>query len=129
MSMIDEWGIPLSVAGMLLATLFLAAVVKRYQELLDIRNSLRYWGNSFPALELMLEERRQAFQQKLPLLQKSTSFDRLEAFSLQRDEFAARLAEIEAREDYGALASPDQQDNLERLERVAASIDKVGVTR
>lgn len=32
MTTLDDWGVPLAVLGMLLATLFMAAVLKRYQE-------------------------------------------------------------------------------------------------
>ena len=62
----------------LLASTEFQREIKRYQELLDIRNSLKYWGTNFPALELMLEERRRGFEQNLPRLQESSSFDQLE---------------------------------------------------
>ncbi len=103
--------------------------LKRYQELLDIHNSLDYWDNTFPALELMLQERRLGFEQRLPKLQQSTSFDRLEQLLDQRDEYAARVQAIEAGEDYIALARPEERDHLERIERVHAAIDRVGDQR
>ena len=43
---------------LLLASKGFQREIKRFQELLNIRTSLRYWGSSFPALELMLAERR-----------------------------------------------------------------------
>jgi hypothetical protein len=103
--------------------------IKRYQELLDIRNSLRYWGTSFPALELMLAERRRGFEQRLPKLQQSISFDQLALQREQRDEFARRFADIEAAQDFEAFATPEERENLDRLQRVNASIDKVGGQR
>jgi len=113
----------------LLASTAFQREIKRYQELLDIRGSLSYWGNSFPALELMLAERRQGFQRRLPRMQQSTSFDRLEQLKQQRDLFARQLADIEALEDHAAFATPAEQEHLERLERVSRSIDKVGGER
>ena len=99
--------------------------IKRYQELTDIRVSLDYWSNSFPALELMLAERRQRFQQKLPLLQQSASFDQLEQIRERRERFAEQVNAIDASGDYLALATPEEEDHLERLQRVATSIVKV----
>ncbi len=99
--------------------------IKRYQELIDIRTSLSYWGNSFPALELMLAERRQRFQQKLPLLQQSASFDQLEQIREQRERFAEQVNAIQASGDYLALSTPEEEGHLQRLQRVATSIVKV----
>ncbi len=96
--------------------------IKRYQELIDIRTSLGYWGNSFPALELMLAERRQRFQQKLPSLQQSASFDQLEQIRERRERFAEQVNTIQASGDYLALATPEEEDHLQRLQRVATSI-------
>ncbi|MCP4765973.1 MAG: hypothetical protein GY875_06840 [Gammaproteobacteria bacterium] len=103
--------------------------VQRYQELLDIRHSLGRWGNSFPALELMLDERRLAFEEKLPLLQESSSFDQFEQLSTSRDQWAAQLEAIESSEDYLALAQEQELEHLQRLRRVADSIDKVSPQR
>lgn len=113
----------------LLASTGFQREIKRYQELLDIRNSLRYWGRNFPALDLMLQERRQGFQRRLPRLQQSTSFDQLELLREQRDQFAKQYAEIEARKDHTAFATLEEQEHIERLERVSRSIDKVGGQR
>jgi hypothetical protein len=99
--------------------------LKRYQELIDIRTSLGYWGNNFPALELMLMERRQRFEQKLPLMQQSTSFDQLEQIRERRERFAEQVNAIRSSGDYLALATPEEEEHLQRLQRVATSIVKV----
>ena len=103
--------------------------IQRYQELLDIQHSLRRWGNSFPALELMLDERRLAFEENLPLLLESSSFDEFEQLSAQRDQYAARVEAIASSEDYLALAQAEELEHLQRLQRVAGSIDKVSAQR
>ncbi len=113
----------------LLASTGFQREIKRYQELLDIRNSLRYWGTSFPALELILEERRRGFAQRLPALQRSTSFDKVELLREQQAQFANQYGEIELNEDYAALATPEEREHLERLQRVSQSIGKVGGQR
>jgi len=113
----------------LLASTEFQREIKRYQQLTDIRISLQHWGNSFPALELMLDERRRAFEQRLPMLQQSTSFENLESLVERRIQFGEQVTTIAASEDYTALASPDEQDHLQRLQRVATSIDKLAPGR
>ncbi len=113
----------------LLASTEFQREIKRYQELLDIRNSLRYWGTNFPALELMLEERRRGFEQNLPRLQKSSSFDQLEQLRERRNQFASQVNAIESNQDYAALAIPQEQEHLSRLQRVASTIDKLAPER
>lgn len=114
---------------LLLASARFQREIRRYQQLLDIRESLRYWGNSFPVLELMLQQRRDGFAQKLPLLERSTSFSRLEELRQRRDAYAQTVAAIEREENHAALATETETDHLQRLERVAVSIGKVSAER
>ena len=114
---------------LLLASSGFQREIRRYQQLLDIRESLRYWDNNFPALDLMLDERRLGFRERLPKLRKSSGFTRLEELKQRRAEFARRVAEIETREDHRALANADEQEQLERLQSAAASIERIGATR
>ena len=103
--------------------------LKRYQELLDIRRSLGHWENSFPALELMLAERRRAFDQRLPQLEQTGNFARFTELSQKRDRFAAELEAIEAGEDFRALANTGEREQIERMQRVSQSIGKIGAQR
>jgi hypothetical protein len=103
--------------------------IKHYQELLDIRESLSHWDSSFATLELMLGERSQTFAERLPALQQSSSFDQYAKLSLQRDQLATQIEVIEYSKDYQALAQVDELEHLERLQRVADSIDKLGAQR
>jgi hypothetical protein len=103
--------------------------IKRYHELLDIRQSLERWGESLPALEVMLDERRRAFSEKLPRLQQSGNLEQFEQLSQRRDQFAAELEAIEANGDYRALARAEEKTHFERMQRVSESIDKIGSER
>jgi len=114
---------------LLLASSGFQREIRRYQQLLDIQDSLRYWDNNFPALGLMLDERRLGFQQRLPKLRESTGLARLEELGQRRGEFARRVAEIESRGDHRALANADEQEQLERLQSAAAAIDRIGTAR
>ena len=56
MAIIEQWGVPLAVAGMLLATLLMSALVKRYQEhQVLVRARLQRLGHSVHALEQALD--------------------------------------------------------------------------
>ena len=62
-------------------------------------------------------------------MQQSTSFDQLEQFRDQRERFAEQLNAIDSSENYLALATPQEDDHLERLQRVATGIVKVAPER
>ena len=114
---------------LLLASAGFQREITRYQQLLDIRNSLRYWDNNFPALELMLAERRRGFAKRLPKLQQTTGFERLSELQRRRDEFARQVAAIETGEDHAALALESEREQLERMQRVNAAIEKIADAR
>ncbi len=99
--------------------------IQRYQELLDIRASLSGWQDSIPALQLMLEERRQSFENKKPLVKESTDFDELEAVRSQRNEYAAEVQRIQDEQDFLALANEDETDYLDQLDVVGVIIDQL----
>jgi len=103
--------------------------VKRYHDLLDMRRSLGYWGDSLPALELMLDERQRAFAAKLPRLQQSGSLEQFETLVQRRDQFAAQIEAVEANQDFRALAQAGESAQFERLQRVADAIDSIGARR
>ncbi len=99
--------------------------IQRYQELLDIRASMSGWQDSIPALQLMLEERRQSFEDKKPMVRESTDFDQLEAVRSQRNEYAAEVLRIQNEQDYLALANEDETDYLDQLDVVGVIIDQL----
>jgi len=114
---------------LLLASSAFQQEIRRYQQLLDIRDSLHYWDNNFPALDLVLEERRRGFRQRLPKLRESTGFARLEELKNRRNEYARELGRIDSRDDHLALADADEQEQLQRLQQAAESIGKIGTAR
>lgn len=96
--------------------------LKRYQELLDMRSSLRHWTNNLPTLDLMLAERRKNFQQKLPQLRQSSDLDSLQPMKETRDQFAARLNAIESSEDFLELANEEEKQQLQRLQKISRNL-------
>ena len=99
--------------------------VKRYQELLDMRNTLVHWDGNLPTLNLMLVERRNNFEQKLPLLEQSNDFKRLGKLRRSRNDFAEKLNNIKKSHDYLSLASVEEKQQLQRLDKIASSLDKL----
>ena len=99
--------------------------IQHYQELLDIQQSLQQWQESLPVFVLMLAERRQAFENKKPLVQQSTDFDQLDKIQQQRDDMAAEVARIEQQEDYSALANENETDYLDQLGVIDSIINKL----
>jgi hypothetical protein len=99
--------------------------VKRYHDLLEIRQSIGSWDASLPALELMLDERQRAFTERLPRLQQSGNLEQFKQLSERRDQFATEIEAIEANEDYRALTTPQEEEQMQRLQRAAISIVKV----
>lgn len=99
--------------------------LKRYQELIDISTTLNHWNFNLPTLALMLSERRRHFQEKLPLLQQSSNFDNLEALKISRQLYASRLGEIEKNEDFFGLATVDESEQLQRLNKVSKTLNNI----
>ena len=99
--------------------------VKRYQELVIIGSTLAEWDGNLPTLKLMLVERRKNFEQKLPLLQQTNDFETLANLQRSRDKYAGRLTEIENRQDFLSLATPDEKQQLQRLDKISLSLKKL----
>ncbi len=97
--------------------------VRHYQELLDIQSSLLRWQSNLPTFQLMLDERTLSFEQKRPLVEKSTSFEQLQSLKQTRDELADQVSAIEQTEDYLALAYEEEVDYLEQLSDIQNSFD------
>ena len=103
--------------------------LKRYQELIDISSTLNHWKLTLPTLDLMLKERRQRFIDKLPLLEQTASFQNLAILSQSRDHLASQLKLIENDQSSLKLAGEKQKSQLQRLDKVAASLDRIGDLR
>lgn len=100
--------------------------LKRYQELIDISSTLNHWNFNLPTLALMLNERRQRFQEKLPLLEQTSNFDHLESLNKSRSVFANQLGEIESNKDYLGLATVEENEQLQRLNKVSQTLVSIG---
>ncbi|NNE62562.1 MAG: tetratricopeptide repeat protein [Gammaproteobacteria bacterium] len=103
--------------------------LKRYQELVDISSTLNHWKLTLPTLDLMLEERRQRFIDKLPLLEQTASFQNLGVLRQSRDDLASQLKLVANNQSSLELAGEKQKSQLQRLDKVAASLNRIGDLR
>lgn len=103
--------------------------LKRYQELVDISSTLNHWKLTLPTLDLMLKERRQRFIDKLPLLEQTASFENLGVLRESRDDLASQLKLIANNQSSLELAGEKQKSQLQRLDKVAASLNRIGDLR
>ncbi len=99
--------------------------ILNYQELIEIHNALIQWKSSLPALQLMLTERINSFENKRELLKQTTDLKQLEQLQIQRDELAQEVNRIKQSADFFALANEDETDSLEQLEDIKALLSKL----
>jgi hypothetical protein len=99
--------------------------VKRYQELVIIGSTLAEWDGNLPTLKLMLVERRKNFEKKLPLLQHTNDFETLANLQRSRNKYAGILTDIKNSQDFLSLATPDEKQQLQRLDNISLNLKKL----
>ncbi len=103
--------------------------LKRYQELVDISSTLNHWNRNLPTLSLMLDERRQRFVNKQPLLEQTSSFENLSRLRRSRDDLAVQLKLLESDDSSLELATEQEKIQLQRLDKIAANLISIGERR
>jgi hypothetical protein len=110
----------------LMATHEFQNVLKNYQDLLYLQYVLNRWQRNLPAYSLMLQERRRAYQQKLPEVTRDTRLRKLQQLEAQRNKLASEVSRIVKSQDVFALASEDELEQLAQLEAVKRNLHAVG---
>jgi hypothetical protein len=110
----------------LMATHEFQNVLKNYQDLLYLQYVLNRWQRNLPAYSLMLQERRRAYQQKLPEVTRDTRLRKLQQLETQRNKLASEVSRIVKSQDVFALASEDEIEQLAQLEAVKRNMHAVG---
>jgi hypothetical protein len=103
--------------------------LKNYRDLLFIAQNLRTWSDNMDAFDAMLETRRRAYAQRLPVI--AQSYRDLDAAALlqERERYAQELQRIERSGDAMALANANEHRMLARLQRVKQTIDRMSATQ
>jgi urease gamma subunit len=95
---------------------------KHLRDLQFLNSNLRQWQDNLSSFTDMLDTRRQAFAQRLPLVRERAGIVNLPQLRAQRDALAAKLARAEDAQDSAAFANPTERGHLERIARARATL-------
>lgn len=84
--------------------------------------NLAQWQDKLGAYTDMLDNRRRAFEDKLPAARAHTGAADIALLSARRDALAAELARVQAETDAAAYATPREQALAQRIERSQATL-------
>jgi hypothetical protein len=98
---------------------------KNFRDLQFVEKNLTQWVEQLAVYGDMLENRRQAYAQRLPDISAKARHSGLAELQRRRDELARELVRAEADADGVAFADTAQQDLMKRLENVRAILEKV----
>lgn len=99
---------------------------KNYRDLLFLARNLQGWADNLGVFGDMLNNRRQAFAERLPKVRQQAADSGLGALKQRRDGIVAELAQAEQAADGVALADARQRALLERLQSVKDTLAKLG---
>lgn len=109
--------------------------LKNYRDLSYMHRNLDTWQQSVDVFESMLETRRLAFEERLPRIQDALARADIDELVARKVDFDARLNEIEASNDWLALATEDEFEmwgeitGLESTPALAAAIPEAAEVR
>lgn len=101
--------------------------LKNYRDLRIMQRNLDNWALSIDAFESMIDTRRRAYAQRLPMLEATLEGVDLDALEARKNELESRIAAIERDNDIVGLATERelaQWRKIEQLEAALASADR-----
>lgn len=98
---------------------------KNYQNLMYLRYVVKHWTTQLPSYELMLNERRKAYFEKLPRIAGNERLQAIARMQEQRDKFAAEIARIERENDGYGLVTPEEDDLVLTLDAVKSRLERL----
>ena len=96
--------------------------IKNLRDLKFLENKLSRWEQEIPALEYMLELRRKTYESQLNRLNPETTLNHVIDVRTTRDIYRKELKEIEATNNYLALATKEEEEKFKRLASVEEQI-------
>lgn len=99
---------------------------KNYRDLQFLAKNLADWQDSLGIYGDMLDNRRTAYQQRLPQVKTQAGAVDLDAAQKRRDEVAKEIERVENESDALAFADAKQRELLERIAAVDAAIRRLG---
>lgn len=100
--------------------------LKNYRDLRLMERNLAAWQLSVTAFDDMVDNRRQAFAQRLPAIEETLEAVDLDGMEVRRTELESRIAAIERDNDVAGLATGrelEQWQGVQRVEKVLAQAD------
>lgn len=98
--------------------------LKNYRDLRLMQRNLASWELSVAAFDDMVANRRQAFEQRLPMLQNTLDSVDLDAMEASRTELESRLAAIERDNDVAGLASGRELEQWRKVARIEQVLER-----
>jgi len=111
----------------LLATHTFQESLKNYRDLKVLKKNLITWSHNMQVYNTILETRRLAYQERLPIIQKSITRINSGDMQQRRDLFEAEYKRIKLTDDLLALANSKEKKHLEKLTRVNKRIEKLSL--
>jgi hypothetical protein len=101
--------------------------LKNYRDLKLMQRNLNSWSLSVAAFEDMVDTRRRAYEQRMPMLEETLGTVNLDALEARKNELESRINAIERDNDIAGLATARelaQWTKIQRIEQVLASADQ-----
>lgn len=99
---------------------------KNYRDLQFLAKNLQEWESNLGIFGDMLATRRLGYAERLPQVRAKASGLGLDGLQQRRDDLANELARAEAEADGVPFADARQREQLARLDRVRATLDRIG---
>lgn len=99
--------------------------LKNYRDLRFLARNLDDWLNNIHIYDDMLVTRRKAYAERLPKALHASAAADLARRQAQRDRYAGELVQIEKTEDASALATAEQRQQREKLQRVEQQLARL----
>ena len=90
---------------------------RNLRDLQFLHGNLQQWQDSLGTYSDMLDNRRRAFEAKLPAVRANTSAADIAALAARREALVAELARVQAEGDAGAFANERERGLLRRIEQ------------
>jgi hypothetical protein len=99
---------------------------KNYLDLLFLSKNVREWQDKLGVYSDMLNNRRQAFAERLPKILAQETASGLDGLEHRREELTRELTWAEAHSNVYAFTDPKEQQLADRLARARETLDRVG---
>ncbi len=98
---------------------------KNYLDLVYLVKNLQEWKHQFPAYRLMLKERKNHYNKMEQATRNDTRLKKINRLKKLRNQLAAKVQQIEEKHDIYALASEEEKEVLETLDKAEKTLHRI----